>query len=636
MFGNRVFALLASLTLVRAATYNVTVSTGGHAVASTLYGMMISVMYVTFPVFAYRCEILNAMDQSGDGGLYAELLQNRAFQQVTPGSPASLTAWAGLNNDSQIVVVAPDVPVSSALPNALALTTTSGTTSAVGITNSGYFGINVQKNWTYHGSFYFRFPSAPSTPVKGVFTVGFLDSTGNAVAKSTHAFTSSSNWQQITFRFTPSSTPSGSGNLFYVQLPGAAVASGGGTVQFGMLSCFPPTFKNRVNGMRMDISNALKAMNPSFFRFPGGNNLEGQTASDRWIWSNTVGNIVDRPGRKGDWGYPNTDGLGLYEYLLWIEDMGIEPIMAVWAGFTLDGTALPASALAPYIQEAINQIEFAIGDASTNQYAAIRASMGHPAPFALTYIEIGNEDFFDPATYDGYRWTAFYNALNAQFPQLKYIATSATSGSVPAVTGSSPQYWDLHEYNNPNFFTFGSYNFDYLLRNGLQFFQGEYAVTTMNNGVGVPYPFIDGSIAEAAYMTGFDRNSDIVFAAAYAPLLNHVSSTQWTPNLITHTPNSLILSTSYYVQQMFGLYTGDTYLNSTTNVAATPVQWSVTKNTKANLLYLKAVNTGTSAKYNRVQLALKLYDLVHCGDWNSADCTFGHNEHASEPECGCA
>ncbi|CAK5262313.1 unnamed protein product [Mycena citricolor] len=532
------------------------------------------------------------LQHSGDGGLYGELLQNRAFQKVTPGTSASLTAWAGLNSNSHIAVVAANVPVSSALPNALSLT--AGTTSTVGITNSGYFGINVQSNWTYHGSFYFRFPSAPSQAVSGDFTVGMLNSAGTAVAAASYAFTSSSGWQQITFRFTPSSTPSGTANLFFVQLPGSLVTSGGGSVQFAMLTCFPPTFKNRINGMRLDISNALLAMNPGFFRFPGGNNLEGQTAASRWLWSNTVGSLVSRPGRQGDWGYINTDGLGLYEYLQWIEDMNMEPIMAVWAGYSLDGTSQAQSALGPYIQDAINQIEFAIGDESTNQYAAIRASMGHSAPFALTYIEIGNEDFFATSSYDSYRWSAFYTALNAQFPQLKFIATSATSGFVPSVTGPAPQFWDLHIYSNPNFFTNGAYNFDILPRNGLQFFQGEYATTTTNSGSSIAYPFIDGSIAEAAYMAGFDRNSDIVFAASYAPLLNHVSSTQWTPNLVTFTPNSLILSTSYYVQQMFGVYKGDTYLNSTTNAASSPVQWSVTKNTSGNQLFLKAINTGTS------------------------------------------
>jgi alpha-N-arabinofuranosidase len=220
--------------------------------------------------------------------------------------------------------------------------------------------------------------------------------------------------------------------------------------------------------------------------------------------------------------------------------------------------------------------------------------MGHPEPFSLTYIEVGNEDFFSPTTYTDYRWADFVDALSAEFPQLHYISTSATSGDVPSLT-PTPTYWDLHIYSNPNFFIEGAFNFDVLPRNGLQFFQGEYAAMTENSGVVLDFPFIDGSIAEAAYMTGFDRNSDIVFAASYAPLLSSVSSIQWTPDLITFSPNSLILSTSYYVQQLFSLYKGDFYLESTTNTASSPVQWSVTRDTATSQYFLKVVNTATTA-----------------------------------------
>ncbi|KAF8880022.1 glycoside hydrolase superfamily [Infundibulicybe gibba] len=165
-----------------------------------------------------------------------------------------------------------------------------------------------------------------------------------------------------------------------------------------MLSLFPPTFKNRANGMRVDIAEALAEMGPSFFRLPGGNNLEGQTVATRWQWNNTVGSLVNRPGRVGDWGYVNTDGLGLLDYLNWCEDVGMEPIMAVWSGFALGGTSVAETQLGPYIQQAIDQINFVIGDPSKSAAAALRASLGHPAPFALTYVEVGNEDFFAAST----------------------------------------------------------------------------------------------------------------------------------------------------------------------------------------------------------------------------------------------
>lgn len=132
-------------------------------------------------------------------------------------------------------------------------------------------------------------------------------------------------------------------------------------------------------------------MKPAFFRFPGGNNLEGQTFATRWQWNATVGPLLDRPGRVGDWGYVNTDGLGLYEYLIWFEDVGMEPFMAVWAGYSLDGESIAEGDLEPYIQQAIDQINFVIGDPATSAPAALRAQLGHPEPFTLHYVEVGNE-----------------------------------------------------------------------------------------------------------------------------------------------------------------------------------------------------------------------------------------------------
>ncbi|KAJ7464068.1 hypothetical protein FB451DRAFT_1492240 [Mycena latifolia] len=408
-------------------------------------------------------------------------------------------------------------------------------------------GIKVVSGTRYTGSFFYRFPTPPATQISSLRS--FQSSAGATVASTTVAFTSAAGWRQT-----------------------------------------------------------LKAMNPAFFRFPGGNNLEGGITATRWQWRNTVGPLVNRPGRVGDWSYINTDGPGLYEYLQWIEVMGMKPIMVVWAGYSLDGDALPQASLAPYIQDAIDQINFAIGP-TTNAMGALRAVMGHPAPFTVRFIEVGQ--------------------LRCHlFPQLTYIATSATSGFVPAIT-PAPKAWDLHIYSNPNFFRKGCFNFDILPRNSLRVFQGEYAVTRSDSGAGLPYPAIEwyeartlrsllrgtarstGTVAEAAYMTGFDRNSDIVFAASYAPLLNHVNSTQWTPNLTSFTPNTLIRSTSCYVQQMFGTYKGDTYLKSTPNTASSAVQWSVTKNTAQSLIYLKVISTATTS--NPVVFTLPLTILSTAG-----------------------
>ncbi|KAJ7111424.1 glycoside hydrolase superfamily, partial [Mycena epipterygia] len=535
---------------------------------------------------------------------YPPVLQNRAFQQVTPGTSAALNGWSLLTN-GQISVVKSSSPPTPALPNVLSLTVPAGTTGITNLSNSGYGGVPMVEGTVYTASFLHRTVSPLSTNISSHFAISFPSFPGGTDGTSScqdETAPFNEEWQQTNF----SCISLVSGNrTFVLMVPPDLIA--GKTMELTMFTFFPPTFKGRANGMRLDISNALLAVEPAFFRFPGGNSafINLHTAT-RWDWRNTIGPLVNRPGRQGVWGYINTDGLGLYEYLQWIEDMEMEPIMAVWAGYSLDGDSIPQSALTPFVQDAIDQINFAIGDASSNPLAAMRASMGHPTPFNLRYIEIGNEDFRSPNnTYNSYRWESFFNALQGQFPQLTYIATSAELLSTIPLLIPPPRAWDLHVYASPsmsniffllNFFRTMCFQFDVQPRNGVGFLMGEYQVATSDNGFALPYPTIDGSIAEAAYMTGLDRNSDIVFAASYARLLNpHCSETQvhQSPSLISFTINSTILSTSYYVQQMFSQYIGDTYLNSTTNSAQNAVQWSVTKNTVASEIYLKVTNTGT-------------------------------------------
>ncbi|KAG1841097.1 glycoside hydrolase superfamily [Suillus subluteus] len=219
---------------------------------------------------------------------------------------------------------------------------------------------------------------------------------------------------------------------------------------------------------------------------------QGQSFSTRWQWNATVGKLIDRPGRVGDWGYINTDGLGLLEYMYLCEDMEMEPIMAVWAGYSLNGASLPENELTPYIQQAIDQINFVIGNPATSEPAALRASLGHPEPFPLQYVEIGNEDFFALESYI-YRWRDFVGNLTATFPQLKFIATSYP---FDPILDPIPKQYDNHVYQTPGCDIFG----------------------TPANGRLV-YPDMQGSSAEAAFMTGLERNSDIVLAASTLPTI---------------------------------------------------------------------------------------------------------------------
>ncbi|KAF9237539.1 glycoside hydrolase family 51 protein [Melanogaster broomeanus] len=519
------------------------------------------------------------------------LLQNRAFQQVTPNTADALYAWNAIHG-AAISVIADPSPLSSALPNSLQLTVPQGTAGQVGFGNEGYYGINVNAEWTYNASFYYKFPVASS--FEGTAIIALQSADGQVYASASVPISGSQQtWRQVAVPLRPSSSPTSTANNFTVTFDGADAA--GQTIDFAMFSLFPPTFKDRANGLRIDVATTLYEMKPSFFRLPGGNNL-GQTWETRWQWNATVGSLVDRPGRVGDWGYINTDGLGLLEYMYLCEDMEMEAILAVWAGYSLDGESLPEDELAPYIQQAIDQINFVIGDPSNNEYAALRASLGHPEPFPLTYVEIGNEDFFASESYI-YRWRDFAGNLTAAFPQLRFIATSYPFNPI---LDPVPLQYDNHVYQTPSWFVENAFYYDSYERNGTYYFQGEYAAISYNAsdvfGTGrLMYPTVESSVSEAAYMTGFERNGDIVFAASYAPLLMNVAQYQWTPNLVAFDASEVYPSTSYFVQQLFSVSRGTEYLPSTLPTLGGTLYWSVTRDTNVGTIFIKIVNSDTAA-----------------------------------------
>ncbi|TFK41577.1 arabinofuranosidase [Crucibulum laeve] len=548
-------------------------ATASHPIPTTLWGQMFEVSYH------------QPRASSGDGGLYAELLQNRAFQQVTPGTTAALNAWQAVNG-ANISIIKETTPVSAALPNALHVTIPTGKTGQVGFANTGFSGIKVTAGQTYTASFFYRFPTRSS--FRGSAVIGLQTASGQVLGSTTAALSGAqTTWKQITVKFQPNTTPSTTTNIFTVTLDGAAAS--GQSLNFAMLSLFPPTFKNRANGMRVDIATALAEMGPSFFRLPGGNNLEGQT----------VGPLVDRPGRVGDWSYVNTDGLGLLDYLNWCEDLNMQPIMAIWAGFALGGTSVAEAQLGPYIQQAADQINFVIGDPAKSAPAALRASLGRTQPFALTYVEVGNEDFFASSTYT-YRWHDFVTALQAQFPSLHFIATTNTFNPI---LSPNPTEYDVHVYQTPTWFAQNSFFYDGFQRNGTKYFEGEYAAisTNANDIFGSPadgrltFPTMQSAAGEAAFMTGLERNSDIVFAASYAPLLGHVTNNQWTPNLLAFDAGSVYRSTSYYVQKLFSLNRGDEFLPSTLPTQTGTLFWSVVRKKSTNQIIIKVSNTATTS-----------------------------------------
>jgi alpha-N-arabinofuranosidase len=328
----------------------------------------------------------------------------------------------------------------------------------------------------------------------------------------------------------------------------------------------------------------LAAMHPAFLRFPGGNYLEGNRIESRFDWKKMIGPLVERPTHPGTWSYQSSDGMGLLEFLEWCEDLHMQPVLAIYAGYSLGGQVVkPGPDLDRYVQEGLEEIEYVAGGVDT-KWGAIRARDGHPAPFPLHYVEIGNEDQFDRAkTYDG-RYAQFYKAIRAKYPDLQVIATIPVSGITPDVI-------DDHYYKREQGMFEESRHYDQADRNGPKIFVGEWATRE-----GGPTPNMGAALGDAAFLTGLERNSDIVIMAAYAPLFVNVNpgGMQWTSDLIGYDALSSYGSPSYYAQVMFAGCLGDHTLDSTTADAGGRFFYSVTASREK--MCLKLVNAGSIAQ----------------------------------------
>jgi alpha-N-arabinofuranosidase len=311
-------------------------------------------------------------------------------------------------------------------------------------------------------------------------------------------------------------------------------------------------------------------MDPSFLRFPGGNYLEGETPETRFNWMKMIGPVEDRPGHMGTWSYRSSDGFGLDEFLGWCQDLHMMPVLAVYAGYSLRGQHITGDDLKPYVQEALDEIEYVSGDAST-KWGAMRAKNGYPKPFDLKYVEIGNEDQFDGRrggtnTYDE-RFTAFYDAIKAKYPNLQCIATTPVKSRKPDVV-------DDHYYQQAQEMWAMSRLYDKKDRSGPKVFVGEWATRE-----GSPTPDMNAALGDAAFLTGLERNSDIVVMSCYAPLFVNVSdisnpnqaarSMEWSTDLIGYDALSSYGSPAYYVQKMFIHNKGDEVLPVTVDVPGT-------------------------------------------------------------------
>ena len=504
------------------------------------------------------------------------------------GTIVPVTAdWTPVEDGGASVAASLDTgaPLNSALDRSLRLDVASaGAGQRAGMANDGYFGVPVVPGQVYRVSFFAR----ASGGFRGPLTVSLESADGSRAFATAQVGGLTEAWQRFTttLRVPGGVTKTADGRFFIgIDNRGRRVTpvAAGTSVWLQVVSLFPPTYRNRPNGLRPDLVGLLQAMKPKILRFPGGNYVEGVTIDTRWNWKQTIGPVWERPGHENSaWGYWSDDGLGLLEYLQLAEDLGVTPVMAVWAGLTLNGTVVAQADLAPYVQDALDQIEYAIGPVSST-WGARRAADGHPAPFAVPYAEIGNEDFLNggTASYDAYRYPLFYDAIKAKYPQVKLIATST-------VTTRPTEIIDQHYYNSAQFFEQAATMFDSYDRTGPLVFVGEYSAIA--NAGGLPTGLLGNSIGEAAFMTGLERNSDVVLMSSYAPLYANYNHTQWNPDLIGYDQLSSFGSTSYWVQQLFARNVGDKVLPVT--ATATGLYYSATVDSRSGQVYLKIVNPG--------------------------------------------
>jgi alpha-L-arabinofuranosidase len=550
-------AIPALFGQVAPALLNVDVGRTKSPVSPTLYGLM-----------------TEEINYSYDGGLYAELIRNRTFRSDWSGILNWFLVEKGTSS-AKVSVDSKEGP-SAALANSAKLEVTRADAGGpAGLLNEGYWGIAVRPNSLYNGSFYAKSGSEGPLPVKVALVA---DQSGRVLAATSVTVTGTA-WKEYKFEMQSGNVTASAENHFELTVDQPA------TLWLQLISLFPATYHSRPNGNRSDIMEKLAAMHPSFLRFPGGNYLEGGRIETRFDWKKMIGPLVDRPTHPTTWSYHSSDGMGLLEFLEWCEDLRMEPLLGVYAGYSLGGQVVkPGPDLEPYVQDALDEIEYVTGGTDT-KWGAVRARNGHPAPFQLRYVEVGNEDNFDRAkTYDG-RYAQFFKAIKAKYPNLQIIATMPVSGITPDVV-------DDHYYNREARMFELAKHYDSADRKGPKIFVGEWATRE-----GSPTPNFGAALGDAAFMTGLERNSDLVIMAAYAPLFVNVSpgGMQWTTDLIGYDALNSYGSPAYHAQVMFSSCLGDHTLESNVSEAGDKFFYSVTATAKSKVC-MKLVNAASTAQ----------------------------------------
>ena len=473
---------------------------------------------------------------STDGGLYAEMVRNRNFEDADKPEH-----WTVVGSGAAEVKLTVDrsQPVSAKNPRSLKIEVANVGAGRAGVANGGFYGMAVAPGAEYLLSLKARGADGFSGPL----TVA-LESADSVPYASATIPSITQEWQ--TYTVTLKATAGDPKARLVIS------AAKAGTFWLDMVSLFPAkTWRDR--GFRPDLAEMLDGLKPAFIRFPGGCWVEGDTMKEAYRWKQTIGNPAERRTQHNIWAYEATHGIGYHEYLQLCEDLGAAPLFCINVGMS-HRENVPLDKMGEYVQDALDAIEYANGPADST-WGSLRAKAGHPAPFNLRYLEIGNENG-GPAYHE--RYPLFAKAILAKYPDIKLVAN--VWGGYPK--GEPVHIIDEHYYDTPEFFISQAEKYDTYDRSGPKVFVGEYAVTR-NAGLGN----LRGAIGEAAFMTGMERNSDVVVMASYAPLFCNASHKRWPINLINYDTSRVFGLPSYYVQQLFARNRGDVVLPTTVETA---------------------------------------------------------------------
>ena len=521
-------------------TFDVNTKKVGAKVQPTMYGIF-----------------FEDINYAADGGLYGELVKNRSFE-----FPDALMGWKAFGKFE----VKNDGPFERC-PHYVVLGYSGHNDAATGLQNEGYFGIGIEKGEDYRFSVWAKAVSGDATVEVSLVDENTMEEHQEFVTAELKV--SGNEWKKYELVLKPAKTVQ-KANL-------RLLLKGKNSVALEHVSLFPKhTFKDRDNGMRRDLAQALYDLHPGVFRFPGGCIVEGSSLDQRYQWKNSIGPVENRPLNGNRWlstfnyrlfpDYYQSYGLGFYEYFLLSEDIGAEPLPVLNVGMACQyqnwnnpKAHVPVDSLQPYIQDCLDLIEFANGDVNTT-WGKKRAEMGHPAPFNLKFLAVGNEQW-DNLYYE--RLRPFVKAIKAKYPNIKLIGTSGpdSEGEMfdkgwKAMKELKADLVDEHFYRDEHWFLSHGLRYEGYDRKGPKVFAGEYAC----HGKGKKWNHFETSLYEAAFMTDLERNADVVDMATYAPLFAHVDGWQWRPDMIWYDNTRMFKTVSYYVQQMYACNKGTNVL----------------------------------------------------------------------------